>query len=147
MSDLILTPSMKEYAFKTSIVSVFRYSTGLVPWSLNELLEINAMWSRAYTRFWWRRKSARGINASPVLVASTEGGRDCQPAIEEWTREVLTSMNNACSYLGKSPRLCDIIYIKPALTMAVLPYHTYSNCCVSMARPIRTLLLNCFYGG
>ena len=48
---------MKEYAFKTSIVSVFRYSTGLVPWSLNELLEIYAMWSRAYTRFWWRRKS------------------------------------------------------------------------------------------
>ena len=31
LSDLILTPSMKEYAFKTSIVSVFRYSAGLVP--------------------------------------------------------------------------------------------------------------------
>ena len=90
LSDLILTPSMKEYAFKTSIVSVFRYSAGLVPWSMNELLEINAMWSRAYTRFWWRRNSAREIDASPVLVASTEGGLDCPSAIEEWTQEVLT---------------------------------------------------------
>ena len=57
------------------------------------------------------------------------------------------SMDNVCSYLGKSPRLCYIIYIKPALTMAVLPYHSYSGCCVSMARPIRTLLLNYFYRG
>ena len=86
LSDLIL---IKEYAFKTSrMVSSFRYSAGLVPWLLNELFEINAMWSRAYTRFWWRRKSARGINASPVLVDSTEGGRDCPSAIEEWTRAI-----------------------------------------------------------
>ena len=51
LSDLILTPSIKEYAFKTSVVSVFLHSAGLVPWSLNEPLEINATWSSAYTRF------------------------------------------------------------------------------------------------
>ena len=49
-SDLILTLSMKEYAFKTNIVSVFLY--GLVPWSLNELLAINTIWSSTHTRFW-----------------------------------------------------------------------------------------------
>ena len=98
LSDLILTPSMKEYAFKTSIVSVFLYSAGLVSWSLNELLEINAMWSNAYTRFWWRRKSARGIDASPILLSNTDGGRDCPSAIEEWTREVLT-LYDQCLFL------------------------------------------------
>ena len=85
---LILTPSMKKYAFNTSIVSVFVYSAGLVPWSLNERLEINAMWSNAYTRFWCRRKSARGIDALPIRLSNTDGGLDCTSAIEEWTREV-----------------------------------------------------------
>ena len=43
LSDLILTPSIKEYVFITSTLSVLHYSAGLVPWSLNERLEINAM--------------------------------------------------------------------------------------------------------
>ena len=43
LQDLILVPSMKGYAFKARIVSVFLYSPGLVPVSLNELLEINTM--------------------------------------------------------------------------------------------------------
>ena len=89
LSDVILSVPMKEYALKIGILSVFRYSAGLVPWTLNELLEINAMWSRAYTRIWWRRKSARGIDASPVLLNSTDGCRECPSAVEEWTREVL----------------------------------------------------------
>ena len=41
LSHLILTPSMKEYAFKTRTVPVFQYSIGFVPWLLNELLETN----------------------------------------------------------------------------------------------------------
>ena len=114
LSDLILTPSMKEYAFKTSIVSVFRYSAGLVPWSLNELLEINAMWSNAYTRFWWRRKSARGIDASPILLSNTDGGRDCPSAIEEWTREVLT-LYDQCLFL-------------PGEVARVMRHHLYQTC-------------------
>ena len=37
--------------------------------SLDELLEINAMWSSAYTGIWWRRKSARGTRASPIHLS------------------------------------------------------------------------------
>ena len=104
LSDLILTPYMKEYAFKTSIVSEFQYSAGLVPWLLNERLEINNMWSSMsqYTRFWWRRKSAHGINASPILLSITNGGWDCPTAIEEWTREVLTLYNQCLLLPGES---------------------------------------------
>ena len=40
---------MKEYAFKTSIVSVFQHSAGLVPWLLNERLEINTVLNSAYS--------------------------------------------------------------------------------------------------
>ena len=32
LSDLILTPSMREYVFKTCMVSVFQNILGLVPW-------------------------------------------------------------------------------------------------------------------
>ena len=64
LSDVILSVPMKEYALKIGILSVFRYSAGLVPWTLNELLEINAMWSRAHTRIWCRRNPTRGIDAS-----------------------------------------------------------------------------------
>ena len=91
LSDLIFTPFMKEYAFKTSIVSVFRYcrySAGLVPWSLNvaeRTFRNQAMWSSAFTRFWWGMKSARDIDASPFLLSNTNGGLDFTSAIEEWT--------------------------------------------------------------
>ena len=41
LSDLILAPSTKEYDFKTSIVSVFRYSAGFEIRAIgNEQLEI-----------------------------------------------------------------------------------------------------------
>ena len=127
---------MSEYAFKTS-----RYRAGLVPWSLNELLGINAMWSRAYNRFWWRRESAHGIDAWPVLVASTDGGRDRLSAIEEWTREVLTLYDQCLFPPGdqalnqrKLPRLCYTVYVKPFSIMTALPCHGYSKCCASMVR-------------
>ena len=98
LSDLILTPSMKDPAFKSSIVSVFLYSPGLVPWSLKKRLEINAVWSSEYTKFWWRKKSELGVNASPFLLSNTDGGRDNPSAIEEW--EVLTlSLYDQCLFL------------------------------------------------
>ena len=151
LSDLIFTPSMKEYAFKTSIVSVFRYSAGLVPWSQNELLEISLMWSRAFTRFWWRRKSAREIDASPVLVASTNGGRDCPSALEEWTHELLT-LYEQCLFLAGE-------------VAQIMRHHLYQTCldlgCTAQSQlqqvlrfngqahsdSVQCLLLNCFYGG
>ena len=90
LSDVIFTAPMKEYALQIGFVSVFRYSARLAPWTLTERLELNAMWSQAYTRFWCRRKSARGLDASPILSANDDGGRECPSVIKVWTREVLT---------------------------------------------------------
>ena len=123
LSDLILTLSMKEYALKTGIVSVLQYSAGLVPWSLNELLEINAMLSSAYTRFWWRRKSARGMDASPILLSNTDGCRDCPSAIEKWTQEVLTLYNQCLFLTGEVARVMR----HHLYQMAALPCLNYSK--------------------
>ena len=90
LSDVIFTAPMKEYALQIGFVSVFRYSARLAPWTLTERLELNAMWSQAYTRFWCRRKSALGLDASPILSANDDGGRECPSVIKVWTREVLT---------------------------------------------------------
>ena len=67
----------------------------------------------AYTRFWWCRKSARGIDASPVLVASTDGGWACPAAIEEWTLEVLT-LYEQCLFL-------------PGEVAQIMPHHLYQT--------------------
>ena len=77
-------------------------------------MEINAIWSRAYTRFWWHRKSARGIDASPVLVASTEGGWDFPSAIEEWTLELLT-LSEQCLF-------------RPGEVAQLMLHHLYQAC-------------------
>ena len=137
LSDLVLTPSMKEYAFKNSMVSVSRYSSGLVPWSLNELLEMNAIWSRAYTRFWWRRKSARGIDPSPVLIASIDGVRDRPSAIEEWTREVL-NLYEQCLFLSG-----EVAQIMPHHLNQTCLDHSCSSCCSALSQ-LQQVLHTCF---
>ena len=40
-SDDVLSPSLKELAIKVGVVSIFRYSAGLVPWTRLELDQIS----------------------------------------------------------------------------------------------------------
>ena len=42
-ADEVLSPSLNELAIKVGIISVFRYSAGLVPWSRSELKNISKM--------------------------------------------------------------------------------------------------------
>ncbi len=42
------TKSQREAAVKLAVVSVFRYTAGLVPWSLSELEELTAEWMCGY---------------------------------------------------------------------------------------------------
>ena len=44
----ILSPSLKGLAIKVGIISIFRYSTGLVLWSRSELNKSSKMWSTGY---------------------------------------------------------------------------------------------------
>ena len=47
-SHRLLPPLLKELAIKMGVVSVFRYSPGLVPWSKTELDPISRSWVAAY---------------------------------------------------------------------------------------------------
>ena len=45
-------PVLKELAVKLGLVSVFRYSAGLVPWSATELGHITKMCVMAFKQAW-----------------------------------------------------------------------------------------------
>ena len=63
-ADEVLPPSLKELAIKVGIISVLRYSAGLVPWSRLELNNISKMWSTGYKQAWYK-KAARSADATP----------------------------------------------------------------------------------
>jgi Reverse transcriptase (RNA-dependent DNA polymerase) len=46
--DEVLPPSLKELAIKIGITSIFRYSAGVVPWTVSELDAVTQMWTRAF---------------------------------------------------------------------------------------------------
>jgi len=86
--DKILTPSTKEVALRVGIVSVFRYSAGLVPWTRSELAQVTQLWMRGFKQA-WLGKSSRGADGTPFQLSESDGGRGCPNALEVWIREVL----------------------------------------------------------
>ena len=66
-ADEVLSPSLKELAIKVGIISVFRYSAGLVPWSRSELNNISTMWSTGHKQA-WHKKAARSADATPMIL-------------------------------------------------------------------------------
>ena len=63
-ADEVLSPSLKELAIKVGIISVFRCSAGLVPWSRSELNNISKLWSTGSKQAWYK-KAARSTDATP----------------------------------------------------------------------------------
>ena len=55
-----------------------------------------------------------GIYALTVLVASTDGGKDCQSAIEEWTLKVL-ALYEQCLFV-------------PEGVAQIMQHHLYQTC-------------------
>jgi hypothetical protein len=52
-----LSPSQREMVVQLAIVSVFRCTAGLVPWSFSELEDLTAEWVRGYRGAWGLPKS------------------------------------------------------------------------------------------
>ena len=92
MEDKVLPPSLKELAIKIGVISVFRYSAGVVPWTRTELDTITDMWIRAYKQAWFKA-AARGMDSSPFVLNNNAGGRQCPSAIEVWMRDVLDTLD------------------------------------------------------
>ena len=73
-ADEVLSPSLKELAIKVGIISAFRYSASLVPWSPSELNNISKMWSTGYTQAWYN-KAAQRADATPMIMSYDDAGR------------------------------------------------------------------------
>ena len=78
-----------------------------------------------YTRFCWRRKSARGIDASPIVLSNTarslsailrscDGARSLS-AIEELTRKALTLYE-------------QFLFLPGEVVQVITRYHAYQTC-------------------
>ena len=61
-----LSPSQREAVVQLAIVSVFRYTAGLVPWRMSELEELTAMWVRGHRGAW-------GLPRTTPFSGSAEG--------------------------------------------------------------------------
>ena len=103
-ADEVLSPSLKELAIKVGIISVFRYSAGLVPWSRSELNNISKMWSTGYKQAWYK-KAARSADATPMILSDDDAGRACPSAIEIWTRDVLDLYDQCMCLPGEISQL------------------------------------------
>jgi hypothetical protein len=82
----VLPPSFKETTIKIGVVSKFRYSAGLVPWSKTELNDITKLWIRAYKQAWTLPSASDG---SPMILSKKNGGRNCPDATEVWIRAAI----------------------------------------------------------
>ena len=96
--DEVLSPSFKEVVLKIGIVSVFRYSAGLVPWTRTELDNITSMWARGCKQAWGLPVSSDG---SLMLLSYADGGRECPSAIEVWIRDALDLLDQCLSLPGE----------------------------------------------
>ena len=99
--DKLLPPVLKEVAIKIGVVSVFRYSAGLVPWSNTELDQISMSWVAAYKQAW---SFSTKLDSSPMWLDRDEGGRECPSAVEEWIRAVLDVWEQCIGLPGEISR-------------------------------------------
>ena len=100
-TDKLLPPVLKEVAIKIGVVSVFRYSAGLVPWSKTELDQISMSWVAAYKQAW---TFSTKLDSSPMWLDRDEGGRECPSAVEEWIRAVLDVWEQCIGLPGEISR-------------------------------------------
>lgn len=85
-SARFLPPVLEETVIKVGAVSVFRYSAGLVPWTLSELEHLTGMWTGALRRAW---RMPPGSDSALFRLPVRAGGRGCPSALRLWITDVL----------------------------------------------------------
>ena len=87
-----LSPSQRELVVQLSIVSLFRYTAGLVPWTFSELENLTRLWVRGYRGAWGLPNSTDDLL---FRVSRRYGGRGCLSALGVWMMET-TSLIGQC---------------------------------------------------
>jgi hypothetical protein len=81
------------------VVLVFRYNTGVVPWSEIELEQISKLRISAFKQ---ALSFSSNMDGSPIVWNCNDGGKECPLAVEEWTRAVL-DLWDTCIFLPGVP--------------------------------------------
>ncbi len=76
---------LRELAITSGIVSIFRASAGVVPWTGAELDNISKLWILAFKQAW---EFSNSMDGSVIIVDKTDGGRRCPSGREVWTEDV-----------------------------------------------------------
>ena len=98
--DAIPRGGIKEFAVTSGIVSIFRASAGVVPWTGAELDDISKMWIRAFKQA-WEYSTSMDSSESVIIVDKTDGGRRCPSGREVWTEDVMTVMDQCIQLPGE----------------------------------------------
>jgi hypothetical protein len=96
--DAIPRGGIKELAVTSGIVSIFRASAGVVPWTGAELDDITKVWIRAFKQAW---EYSTSMDSSVIIVDQNDGGRRCPSGREVWTDDVLTVMDQCIQLPGE----------------------------------------------
>ena len=96
--DLIPRGGIKELAVTSGIVSIFRASAGVVPWTGAELDDISKMWILAFKQAW---EYSTRMDSSVIILDKTDGGRRCPSGREVWTEDVMTVMDQCLQLPGE----------------------------------------------
>ena len=82
----LLSYGMRETAVKLGVVSVFRYSAGLVPWTSTELDDLTTQWVGGFRGAWHMPT----VDTSLFRLSPRHGGRGCPTAHEVWILEAMS---------------------------------------------------------
>ncbi len=96
--DAIPRAGIKELAVTSGIVSIFRASAGVVPWTGAELDDITKVWIRAFKQAW---EYSTSMYSSVIIVDQNDGGRRCPSGREVWTDDVLTVVDQCIQLPGE----------------------------------------------
>lgn len=96
--DSIPRGELKELAVTSGIVSIFRATAGVIPWTGAELDGISKLWIRAFKQAW---EYPQSMDSSPIILDKADSGRACPSARAVWTEDTLTVLDQCIQLPGE----------------------------------------------
>ena len=96
--DVIPRGELRELAITSGVVSVFRATAGVVPWTKTELDAIYKLWIQAFKQAW---EYPTSLDASPIIVGRNDGGRGCPSAHKVWIDDTMAVLDQCLQLPGE----------------------------------------------
>jgi hypothetical protein len=96
--DVIPRGELRELAITSGVVSVFRATAGVVPWTKTELDAIYKLWIQAFKQAW---EYPTSLDASPIIVGRSDGGRGCPSAHKVWIDDTMAVLDQCLQLPGE----------------------------------------------